>query len=67
MQDYPLLIRHIADRAETVFPQRELVGTARVFVVPSPSGANARTSIATQAIWYDRLAEFLHDDARSVR
>jgi fatty-acyl-CoA synthase len=25
MQDYPLLIRHIAERAETVFPQRELV------------------------------------------
>src|SRR4051812_18958208 len=25
MQDYPLLVRHIAERAETVFPDREVV------------------------------------------
>ena len=25
MQDYPLLVRHVAERAETVFPDREIV------------------------------------------
>ena len=25
MQDYPLLVRHVAERAETVFPNREIV------------------------------------------
>src|SRR5436305_12503129 len=29
MQDYPLLVRHVAERAETVFPNRELVGTTQ--------------------------------------
>ena len=40
-------------------PQQQVFGGCRVFVVPSPSGANARTSIATQSHWYDRLAEYL--------
>jgi TDG/mug DNA glycosylase family protein len=40
-------------------PQPRRIGGCRVFVVPSPSGANARTSIALQAEWYDRLHRFL--------
>src|SRR3954453_22825132 len=29
MQDYPLLVRHIAERAETVFPDREVVSSTQ--------------------------------------
>jgi fatty-acyl-CoA synthase len=29
MQDYPLLVRHIAERAETVFPNREIVSQTK--------------------------------------
>jgi len=29
MQDYPLLVRHIAERAETVFPDREVVSRTK--------------------------------------
>jgi len=40
-------------------PQPEVVGTTRLFVVPNPSPANAHFTLADQATWYDRLAEFL--------
>lgn len=33
------------------------IGQARLFVVPSPSGANAHVSRAEQIHWYDQLAE----------
>src|SRR5256885_16794144 len=29
MQDYPLLVRHVAERAETVFPSREIVSVTQ--------------------------------------
>ncbi len=29
MQDYPLLVRHVAERAETVFPDREIVSRTK--------------------------------------
>src|SRR5438874_12526891 len=29
MQDYPLLVRHVAERAETVFPNREIVSVTQ--------------------------------------
>ena len=35
-----------------------IAGT-RLFVVPSPSGANAHFSRADQTLWYDRLADLL--------
>jgi TDG/mug DNA glycosylase family protein len=39
--------------------QPESMGTTRLFLVPSPSGRNAHTSVAIQAEWYDRLKEHL--------
>src|SRR5947208_11976688 len=42
MMDYPLLVRHVAERAETVFPDRELV---------------ARTKDGTERSSYGQLAE----------
>ena len=39
-------------------PQEERIGATRLFVVPNPSGGNAHFSLADQAAWYDRLAEF---------
>jgi TDG/mug DNA glycosylase family protein len=40
-------------------PQPERIGNTAVFVVPSPSGANAHANIAILAGWYDRLWEHL--------
>ncbi|MFL5425151.1 MAG: long-chain fatty acid--CoA ligase [Myxococcales bacterium] len=42
MMDYPLLVRHVAERAETVFPDRELV---------------ARTKDGTERSTYGQLAD----------
>jgi TDG/mug DNA glycosylase family protein len=39
--------------------QPERLGTTALFLVPSPSGANAHTSIAIQAGWYDALQDYL--------
>jgi double-stranded uracil-DNA glycosylase len=37
--------------------QPQPLGRTRLFVVPSPSGANAHASRAEQTLWFDRLAE----------
>ncbi len=47
------------DRAPALGPQPEVIGTTRLFVVPNPSPANAHFTLADQAAWYDRLADFL--------
>lgn len=39
--------------------QAEMIRATRVFVVPNPSPANAHFTLAEQAAWYDRLAEFV--------
>jgi TDG/mug DNA glycosylase family protein len=41
--------------------QPERIGATRLFVVPNPSGGNAHFSLADQAAWYDRLAEFTEE------
>lgn len=40
-------------------PQPLAVGATRLFVVPSPSPANAHFTLADQVAWYDRLADYL--------
>jgi TDG/mug DNA glycosylase family protein len=47
------------DRAPCLGPQPEVIGATRLFVVPNPSPANAHFTLADQAAWYDRLADFL--------
>jgi TDG/mug DNA glycosylase family protein len=37
-----------------------LLGRTRVFVVPSPSAANAHFTPAQQTEWYDKLAVYIH-------
>jgi len=49
----------IGQRAPTLGAQPEVVGATRLFVVPNPSPANAHFTLADQAAWYDRLADFL--------
>lgn len=44
-----------AERAELGFQERT-IGRSRVFVIPNPSPANARYSLADLAAWYRRLA-----------
>jgi TDG/mug DNA glycosylase family protein len=39
--------------------QATRLGATRLFVIPSPSGANAHVRPAEQAGWYDRLADLL--------
>jgi TDG/mug DNA glycosylase family protein len=41
--------------------QSETIGATRLFVVPNPSGGNAHFTLADQAAWYDRLAEFIEE------
>jgi TDG/mug DNA glycosylase family protein len=41
------------------------LGRTQVFVVPSPSPANAHFTPAQQTEWYDRLAEFLQIASRN--
>ena len=38
--------------------QEVTLGETRIFVVPSPSPANAHFRLEDQILWYDRLAEF---------
>jgi TDG/mug DNA glycosylase family protein len=45
--------------APALGPQPETLGPTRLFVVPSPSPANAHFTPADQALWYDRLADYL--------
>ena len=40
-------------------PQDVRVGATRLYLVPNPSGANARYTPAEQTRWYDRLADAL--------
>jgi TDG/mug DNA glycosylase family protein len=47
------------ERAPTLGVQPEVIGATRLFVVPNPSPANAHFTLADQAGWYDRLADFL--------
>ncbi len=49
----------ITDRQPVLGIQPELAGAARLYVVPNPSPANAHFTLADQAAWYDRLADFL--------
>src|ERR671934_988042 len=51
MMDYPLLVRHVAERAETVFPDRELV---------------TRTKDGTERSTYGQLAERVRRLASSL-
>lgn len=44
-------------------PQEQRVGKTRLFVVPSPSPANAHFTLDDQSTWYDRLAVFLTEIA----
>jgi TDG/mug DNA glycosylase family protein len=41
------------------------LGRTLVFVVPSPSAANAHFTPAQQVEWYDRLAVFLQMTSRA--
>jgi TDG/mug DNA glycosylase family protein len=53
------------DRRLALGPQPLPLGRTRVFVVPSPSPANAHFTPAQQTEWYDRLAEYLQMTSRS--
>lgn len=46
--------------------QPEVVGTTALFVVPSPSPANAHFHLEDQIVWYDRLAEFVEGLKRTL-
>ena len=40
-------------------PKRELIGTARVFVVPNPSGLNAAyPGFTDKLVWFRRLKRY---------
>jgi TDG/mug DNA glycosylase family protein len=53
-----LALGHSA-RQLTLGQQLETVNTTSLYVVPNPSPANARFTLADQTAWYDRLADFL--------
>ena len=53
------------ERSLTLGAQPLLLGRTQVFVVPSPSPANAHFTPAQQTEWYDRLAEFLQIASRN--
>lgn len=42
-------------------PQPTRLGPTRLFLVPSPSGANAHSSRSEQTLCYDRLAAFIDE------
>jgi double-stranded uracil-DNA glycosylase len=54
-----------AERNLALGAQPLLLGRTRVFVVPSPSPANAHVTPAQQTEWYDRLAAYLQIASRS--
>lgn len=47
-------------REPVLGPQPERIGETRLFVVPNPSPANAHYTLRDQILWYDKLADFLH-------
>jgi double-stranded uracil-DNA glycosylase len=47
------------ERTPALGAQPEVIGSTRLFVVPNPSPANAHFTLADQAAWYNRLADFL--------
>jgi TDG/mug DNA glycosylase family protein len=47
-----------SERAVALGGQAVMLGRTRVFVVPSPSAANAHFTPAQQTEWYDRLAAY---------
>lgn len=49
----------VAAAAPVLGLQEEEIAETRLFVVPSPSGANAHFSRAEQTAWYDRLADLV--------
>ena len=53
----PFLRAHDPGSPKPVLGEQPLrIGRTRLFVVPSPSGANAHGSPTDQTAWYDRLA-----------
>lgn len=54
----PFAVLFHTDHA-TLGPQKLTIGATRLFVVPSPSAANAHFTPAQQTEWYDRLADFI--------
>ena len=56
----PFLRFALLDDAPPVLgPQEHMVGDTRLYVVPNPSPANAHFTLADQAMWYDRLTDFV--------
>lgn len=53
-----------SDPAPVLGSQPARISETRLFVVPSPSGANAHVSRAEQIHWYDRLAECMSERSR---
>ncbi|MBI1734664.1 MAG: mismatch-specific DNA-glycosylase [Candidatus Rokubacteria bacterium] len=47
------------DSPSVLGAQRDRLAETRLFVVPNPSPANAHFTVADQAAWYERLAEFM--------
>ncbi len=59
---YRHFAHHILGESKPIFalgPQPRPLGETRLFVVPSPSGANAHFTLQDQIDWYDHLADFL--------
>ena len=46
-------------------PQDHSIGRSRVFVVPNPSPANARYSVADLADWYRQLGRFVEETKKT--
>ena len=59
---FHLVVFPRARHKPTLGLQTERIGETQLFVVPSPSGANAHASLAGQVAWYDRLAELLYHE-----
>jgi double-stranded uracil-DNA glycosylase len=58
---YRPFVRHglgVTDTPRDLGSQPHSLGESRIFVVPSPSPANAHFTPADQVLWYDRLDEF---------
>ena len=43
MMDYPLLVRHVAERAETVYADREIVSRTADGIATPPGARDRRT------------------------